>query len=67
MKKGTLLTLIAGAVAFIAAISLIVVYWDQVTDLIFRIREKIIGVLDSISQRKYVEQYDEYEDSSSWD
>ena len=67
MKKSKLVYLLAGIAAFCAAVALIIVFWDQVTGFVFRIRDKIIGILDSISQRTYIDHYDEYEDCSSWD
>jgi hypothetical protein len=67
MKNYKNLKCIIGALcAFAATVAAIIVFWDEIYDFVTSVREKIIRMLDSISQRTYIDHYDEYDDYTDY-
>ncbi|MBQ8974502.1 MAG: hypothetical protein IJ072_02125 [Oscillospiraceae bacterium] len=64
--KKSLLCVIGAAVAFAATVAAIVIFWEEITFFFSSVREKIVRVLDSVSQRTYIDHYDEYEEYSDY-
>ena len=67
MKERKNLMCVIGAIAaFAAMVAAIVVFWDEIYYFVTSMREKIIRMLDAISQRTYIDHYDEYDDYSDY-
>ena len=64
--RKSLLYIIGAVLAFAAVTATIIVFWEEITYVLSSVREKIVRILDSISQRTYIDHYDEYDEYSDY-
>ena len=64
--RKSLLYIIGAVLAFAAVTATIIVFWEEITYFLSSVREKIVRILDSISQRTYIDHYDEYDEDSDY-
>ena len=58
--------LIAAIAAFLAVTVAIAVFWDEIYTFVTSVRDKIVRMLDSISQRTYIDHYDEFDEYTDY-
>ena len=62
LQRKELNRIIAAIAAFLAVTVAIAVFWDEIYTFVTSVRDKIVRMLDAISQRTYIDHYDEFDE-----